>query len=252
MENLSITTTNENIKVKYESNQSESYLEMKNGDRKKIKSSAIELAQGATLILGTNPKYTLKLKTINGNIKIKEFIGHELEIETVTGEVTLHNIITPKIYTRTETGDIMLASSITENCYLTTPTGIISVIDLQTIRGTMNSAGCGDISLNNTLVAEQLSMMSTNGNIYGENIRAQKINTWSANGNIIIEELTSDNINTETINGKTFLEINGNEDDYQEIICYGKNPKPKPIYLRKKLIKAKARNNGRITISYTK
>lgn len=95
-------------------------------------------------------------------------------------------------------------------------------------------------------------MMSTNGNIYGENIRAQKINTWSAKGNIIIEELTSDNINTETINGKTFLEINGTKDDYQEIICYRKNPEPKPIYLRKKLIKAKAGNNGRITISYTK
>lgn len=30
MENLSITTTNENIKVKYESDQSERYLEMKN------------------------------------------------------------------------------------------------------------------------------------------------------------------------------------------------------------------------------
>ena len=247
---LSITTTNENIKVKYESSQSESYLEMKNGDRKKIKFPTIELTQEATLILGTNPKYTLKLTTINGNIKIKDFVGQGLEIETVEGEVTLHNIITPKIYARTKSGNIILASSITENCYLTTPIGSISATDLQTINGTINSAKCGNISLNNALVAEKLSMMSTGGNIYGKSIKAQKINTWSATGDIIIEELTSDNINTETINGITFLGINGNKNDYQEIICYGTNSESRPINLGKKLIKAKAGQTGSITISY--
>ena len=80
----------------------------------------IELKDNAKLILGTNPKFILKINIEVGNIKVENFIGHGITVKTKYGNISLHNIITKKLSVESEYGDILFDNSTIEEFDITT------------------------------------------------------------------------------------------------------------------------------------
>ncbi len=142
-----------------------------------------------------------KLNCTSGDITVNGTFG-ELTVTSSSGDISVKGTVTENLSVSTSSGDISVKGTVTENLSVSTSSGDVTLNLSETATGSISAkSSSGDITANDAVCGEELTLISTSGDILFNRCDANTVTLKTTSGDIVGSLLSGKTFSARTSSG---------------------------------------------------